>query len=164
MSRAPTGPEGYRRIEGLVWVQLTDEGPIISRKAPRKASVKRGRGYERKVARALKREKDKLGGELFIGQWLLFKDRHGYGRAQPDVYILRPDLVVLIECKLTQTESVIPQLLNLYLPLIRGLYSRRVVCIQACHNLRYVPKKLIKDPIELIDKPRPGVWTWHYIG
>ena len=164
MSRAPTGPEGYRRIEGLVWVQLTDEGPIVSRKAPRKASVKRGRSYERKVARALKREKGKYGGELFIGQWLLFRDKHGYGRAQPDAYILRPDLVVLIECKLTQTEDAEPQLLKLYLPLLRELYSRRVVCIQACHNLRYAPKKLIEDPIELINLPRTGVWTWHYIG
>jgi len=164
VNRAPTGPGGYRRIEGLVWVQLTDEGPIISRKAPRKASVKRGRGYERKVARYLKREHDKFGGELFVGQWLLFKDHHGYGKAQPDAYILRPELVVLIECKLTQADDAVPQLLNLYLPLIRGLYSRPVVCIQACHNLRYTPKKLIKDPIELIDSPRPGVWTWHYIG
>ena len=164
MTRAPTGPEGYRRIEGLVWVQLTDEGPIISRKAPRKASVKRGRGYERKVARYLKREKDKYEGELFVGQWLLFKDKHGYGKAQPDAYILRPDLVVLIECKLTQTDDVVPQLLQLYLPLIRQLYSRKVVCIQACHNLRYAPKKQIKDPMELIEVPRPGIWTWHYIG
>lgn len=164
MTRAPSGPEGYRRIEGLVWVQLTDEGPIVSRKAPRKASVKRGRSYERKVARALKREHDKFEGELFIGQWLLFKDRHGYGKAQPDVYIVRSDLVVLIECKLTQTENAIPQLLSLYLPLIKELYHRPVVCIQACHNLRYVPKKLIEDPMELIKNPRPGVWTWHYIG
>ncbi len=163
MSRAPSG-SNYRKVEKLDWVQLTDQGPFKKQKAPRKASVKRGLSYERKVGRTIKRRNGELGGDLYIGQWLLFKDKHGHGKAQPDIYIVLPKLVVILECKLTQTDSVVPQLLQLYLPLIKMLYNRPVVCLQVCKNLRYKPSKLIGDVSDLINNPGPGVWTWHFIG
>lgn len=154
----------YRRIQQLDWVELTDYGPIKNPKQPRKASVKRGLAYEKKVGRSIKRRNGELGGDLYIGQWLLFKDKNGHGKAQPDIYIVYPELIVIIECKLTQTDSVVPQLLQLYLPLIKKLYDRPAVCLQVCKNLRYKPRKLIGDVTELINNPGPGIWTWHFIG
>ncbi len=155
---------GIRRIRGLKWAELRQEAPF-KKSRTRKASYKRGNSYERTVGRELKRQiKDgSLSGELFLGQWILFCDQYGVGWAQPDAYLLMEERILLLEAKLTQTDTAVPQLLSLYLPLLRKVYELPILCIQVCHNLRYLPKKLVESPQEVLENPGPGVFTWQFL-
>ena len=159
------GSNPARRIRGLKWAELTEESPF-KKSRPRRSALKRGIAYEKVVGRELKRQvKDgSLDGELFLGQWLLFSDQNGIGWAQPDAYLLMKDKILLLEAKLTQSDSATPQLLSLYLPLLRQIYNLPILCAQVCHNLRYVPKKLVESPQEILANPGPGVFVWHFIG
>ncbi len=156
---------GIRRVRGLTWAELREESPFKAKK-PRKASIKKGLAYEKVVGRELKRLilSNDLDGELFLGQWIIYADQHGTGWAQPDAYLLMKDQILLLEIKLTQNDSAVPQLLSLYLPLLRHLYNLPILCGQVCRNLRYIPKKFVESPQEILAKPGPGVFTWHFIG
>lgn len=154
-----------RRIRGLKWAELRDDGPF-SKQKPKRRAHKAGLAYEKKVGRWLNRmiRDGELQGELRLSQWLLFADENGIGWAQPDAYILMEKGILLMECKLTQSDVATPQLLSLYLPLLRKIYNLPILCLQVCHNLRYVPKKLIEGPKELLEAPGPGVFVWHFLG
>lgn len=154
-----------RRIRSLKWAELRDDGPFPKQK-PKQRAHKAGLAYEKKVGRWLNRmiHNGELEGELRLSQWLLFADENGIGWAQPDAYILMEKGILLMECKLTQSDVATPQLLSLYLPLLRKIYNLPILCLQVCHNLRYVPKKLVEGPKELLESPGPGVYVWHYIG
>lgn len=154
-----------RRIRGLKWAELRDDGPF-SKQKPKRRAHKAGIAYEKKVGRWLGRmiREGELEGELRLSQWILFADENGIGWAQPDAYILMEKGILLMECKLTQSDVATPQLLSLYLPLLRKIYNLPILCLQICHNLRYVPKKIVEGPKELLANPGPGVYVWHYIG
>ena len=159
---APT--REIRKVKGLKWAELRDYGPFSGKHQNRnaKASVKKGHSYERSVHRELKRLD--LGGEICSQQWIMFADANGLGWAQPDVYLLFDNLLLLIECKLTQSKSAEVQLLSLYLPLLKKIYQVPILCLQTCKNLRVVPRKLVDGPGDLLKFPGPGTHTWHYIG
>jgi len=103
-------------------------------------------------------------GVLNLNQWILFSDETGIHYAQPDAYLIVPERILLMEIKLTQTDTAKLQLLRLYLPLLQKIYDMPVVCLQICKRLRYEPKKLVENPLELLASPGPGVYTWHYRG
>lgn len=145
-------------------MSLVTEGPPQPRAV--KTSVKRGIAYEKKVGRLLKKLKreEKLEGELFLGQWLLFEDKNGVGRAQPDAYLVKEDFVLVVECKLTQTEVAEVQLRELYGPLLRFLYKKPVVLVQAFKNMRQRPDYSVRSLMRL--KARHSgrrVYSWHYM-
>ena len=156
-----------RRIKGLKWAELRPQGPFPGkRNSSARACVKRGNAYETKVGRFLKRQLSEgaLVGELTLRQWILFADENGVGWAQPDAYLITGQRILLMEMKLTQTDTATPQLLSLYLPLIRHIFNAPIVCLQVCRNLRYVPKKFVESPQELLNNPGAGVYTWHFRG
>lgn len=128
--------------------------------------MRRGLAYERKVARRFKHWLDSqvLSGELIHGQWYSFTDANGHGYAQSDILLIQPEQVLLVECKLTQSRDAIPQLLGLYLPLVKHIWQRPVLCVQCCHNLVKPTRRMISHPRELLEKPRIGVFTWHFLG
>ena len=163
--KSSVGSSQVRRIRGLKWAELRQEAPF-RKSRPRRATLKRGLAYEKVVGRELKRQigDGGLNGELFLNQWILFADQFGIGWAQPDAYILMESRILLLEAKLTQTDSATPQLLSLYLPLLRQIYNLPILCAQVCHNLRYVPKKIVEGPQEILKNPGPGVFVWHFIG
>ena len=137
--------------------------------------------YERSVGKFLQREilAGRLSGKLYSGQWLRWFGRWtqwepklsqrithtGPAYAQPDHFILSESQVLLFECKLTQTEEAAAQLVHLYSPLLRKLYSRPVLMTQVCKNLRYKIGPLeIQHPIELLEYPKELPHTWHWLG
>lgn len=154
----------HRQVDTIRWVELREIGPFGKTRSKR-TCVKRGHTYERKVGRELR---DQLltgeleSGELHANQWLLFSDSQGINWAQPDYYIVYPKVVLLIEAKLTQTDTATPQLLSLYRPLLAFHYDRPVLCVQVCQNLRHIPPRFIESPQEVLDHPGPGVHTWHF--
>ena len=154
-----------RKIHGLKWAELRSDGPF-SKQRPKRRAHKAGLAYERKVGRKLKRmlRDGELDGELNLNQWILFADANGVGWAQPDAFVLMQDKILLLESKLTQSDTATPQLLSLYLPLLRKIYNLPILCLQVCHNLRYVPSKLVEGPEELLKAPGPGVFVWHFLG
>lgn len=165
----PSEERKSRRIKSLLWAELRPEGPF-PKSRPRKSGFKAGIAYEKKVGRYLKSQlaKGKLQGELVSFQWILFSDQNGRGWAQTDFFLLpRADAppttpILLIEAKLTQTESAIAQLISLYLPLLRKIYNKPIVCLQVCKRLRYIPPKFVESPQEVLQHPGPGMFTWHY--
>jgi len=154
-----------RRVNGIISATLRPKGPWPKRK-PQTAAERKGYGYENTVTRHFRRllHEEEIVGALFVGQWILFSDSKGTNWAQPDLYLVMEKSILLVECKLTQSDEAVPQLLSLYLPLLRHIYNMPIVCLQVCHNLRYVPKKFVSGPLELIANPGPGVHTWHYVG
>ena len=163
LARKPSDRDEVRKVVGLRWAELRDLGPFNSEPKSRISSVKRGNAYERLVGRTLKRliSGGELLGELRLQQWILFADANGVQWARPDAYLISDGGILLIEAKLTQTDSAAYQLLGLYLPLLRKIYNVPTLCLQVCKNLRYVPSKFIEHPAELIEHPGPGVFTWH---
>lgn len=151
-----------RKIRGLRWAELRDQGPFHGEPKPRASPLKKGLAYEKKVGKVLQRmiRDGELSGELHLQQWILFADNGGVQWARPDAYLIHTGGILLIECKLTQTDSAVPQLLGLYLPLLRQIYNVPILCLQVCKNLRYIPSKLIEHPLELLERPGPGVYTW----
>lgn len=122
--------------------------------------------YERTIGRRLKQQirDGELYAELISGQWFQFKDANGFGFCQTDHLLVTPTGIIILECKLTQTEKAWVQLDNLYLPVLSAVYSLPVYTIQVCRNLRYVPTNgLITDLAEFCDAPRKGHWTMHWI-
>lgn len=157
-----------RKVRGLRWAELRDQGPFQAEAKPRASRLKKGLAYEKVVGRKLQRMlRDKeLEGKLHLQQWILFADESGVQWARPDAYLIMPlsnrvlPGILLIEAKLTQTDSATNQLLGLYLPLLRKIYNVPILCLQVCKNLRYVPKKFVEHPVELLARPGPGVYTW----
>lgn len=157
--------EDVRRIRGLKWAELRPESPWPYQR-PRRSAVKRGRAYERKTGRVLRRmiKDGELSGVLHLGQWFLFSDQNGTGWAQADAYLVMKDKILLMECKLTQNDTAVAQMISLYLPILRYIYDLPVLCLQVCRNLHYVPSKFVESPQELIDNPGPGAYTWNLLG
>jgi hypothetical protein len=154
-----------RRITGLASVELsTSPWPKTS---PRGSKAK-GLSFERKVGKELKRQMasgELRQGDLHSGSWLKFLDRNGPGYAQPDHFVLYPDMILLLECKLKQNTQAEEQLQLLYRPLLERLFSRPVFCLQAFNHWRFKPNKMtLLGPNELLAYPREGVFTWHYMG
>lgn len=148
-----------RRVKNLAWAFLSPK-PLFQPKRLRGARA-RGLAYERKVGRHLEQllAQGQLHGRLFSGQWLYFEDDGGPGHAQPDHFIVRPDSVLLLECKLTQTDLAWEQVEGLYSPLLKHLFNLPVVGVQVCRNLRRADSSLVHSPAGL----RHGS-TWHWIG
>lgn len=112
------------------------------------------------MQRHLKRAHDL---EWQFNVWLWYERRGKRGFAQPDVFVVLEDKILLLEIKLTQTESVEAQL-AFYAALLRKLYARDCVLLQVCRNLRYAPAHEILRLEELLDiPPGPTIHTLHMV-
>lgn len=120
--------------------------------------------YEKKIRRLTRdwtREQDL---DFYPAQWLSFCDAHGLGWAQPDSFIDRGDVVIVIECKLTQADGAESQCCELYKPLLERIFQKPVICIQVFKNLRYeIRGKMLNDFSDLLTLTE-GYWLWHNLG
>lgn len=99
------------------------------------------------------------------GKWIEFEDAHGTGFAQPDFFLLGQRSLLLVECKLTQTETAEVQLLHLYSPLLAHIFpSHTIACVQVCKNLRHIPEYEVESLDEVLEWPPGRVATLHWIG
>ena len=112
-------------------------------------------GFEKAFGKALQ---GTLSGLIVVGQWIEFADENGQGWAQPDIYVVQEDQVVLFECKLTYVEEAWPQMHALYVPLLMALYRKPVLCVQVCKNL--IPGAP-RSNVRLQEALRPdGLFHW----
>lgn len=149
------------QVVGLRTVKILKNSPWGKKSPKLKGSRAKGKTYERTVVRHLKRAF--LEPELIhYNEWLGFTDATGSHYCQPDIYVELPSYILLLEVKLTQTDSAAYQLAGLYRPLLEALYSKPVVMVQVCKNLRYPPKYEIHA---LREAKKPGqIYTYHFIG
>lgn len=81
--------------------------------------------------------------EFFYDYWIEFeaivngKPEHGW--AQPDMWGVYQDMVLLPEVKLSQNNLAIPQLLKLYVPLLSKIYPPE--CIIPVHVFKNIRSK-----------------------
>lgn len=165
-SRKKQKPEGSalpgscRMVAGLLTAFLS-EPPRHPVKRLRGAKA-RGLTFERKFIRFLKRSLPQ--GVIYPNQWIKFLDANGRGYAQPDVFLLFKERIVLFECKLTENLSAQRQLLHLYEPLLFHIYARPVVKIQVCKNLRSGLRRIeISSLPSAIQTKSSSVLTWQWL-
>lgn len=154
----------HRVVQELQSAWLTDECPSVAKGKQRLRGLKaKGKSFEKKVGRELKRLISPLEPppELRSEQWIAYQDRNGPGWGQPDHYLVFPDRVLLIECKLTQRAQAIMQMRELYVPLLLHIYARPVTLIQACRNLSEAWKWRCKSPLELLEVDSDRAYLWH---
>lgn len=151
----------HRVISGLVSASecAVPHSAWDKAKKAAKGSRAKGHGFERTVGRYFR---DK-GWGVKEGQWFSFLDRAGPGHAQPDYIVELPGHLLLVEAKLTQTETAFLQMSQLYVPILEHVYKLPVITLQACRGLRYTPHAL-RTPEELWAQPEFGNFTWHYLG
>lgn len=154
-----------RELVDLEWARLVDP-PSLYKKPPKLKGVKaKGRTYERTVGRRLKDRcaSGELPAQLVSGQWFNFCDANGYGYCQTDYYLICEGFIILLECKLTQTDFAETQMRKLYEPILRKVYGLPVVVVQVFKNIRYHPAAQIKDILDAIEYPRPETLSWHFL-
>lgn len=149
---------------GLKEARLTEAPSLYSKSPKLKGSRAKGKIYERAIARRLKRliDEGKIPAELRTNQWFSFEDANGFGYCQTDHYLLLPGFIVLIECKLTQSDQAEDQLDKLYRPILEKIYGVPVVCVHCFKNMRRHPANRIDEIEEIIFKPKRGIWNLHW--
>ena len=114
--------------------------------------------------RLLKRiAQGRIKAELISKQWYDFKDYCGFGYCQTDHELHFDDYIILLEVKLTQCDQAIPQMVDLYLPVMKLVHQKPVIPVQVCKNLTHKPEDSIWDVEQLIKRPEMRIWTWHYL-
>lgn len=141
--------------------------PSLYSKRPRlKGARGKGISYENKVGARLRQwqERGELVGDIMLGQWFAFEDENGFGCCQPDILVVTDSLVFILECKLTQCEEAWRQLRSLYKPVVETVFQRPSITIQVCKHLRYMPAGMVESIAEVMDSPKDGNLTWHFLG
>lgn len=154
-----------RRIQGLQEACLYPGRPANIPKGKPRGKKARGLSYEAKVGEILQRwsARGELYGAVRCGQWFAYRDIRGAGFCQPDILIIQPTLVIIVESKYTQTESAFAQLNLLYRPVVQHCFKRPVRVVQVCHNLIGPPAHPVKCPTELGPDSPDLEYTWHFL-
>lgn len=109
--------------------------------------------------------RDGAPGQLFEGQWIAFYDHNGRGYAQPDYYILYPDVILVVEVKLKQNSQAHLQLDQLYRPLLEALYKLPVRMLQIFKYPRFDPDERRVPEIKDVFWGETGkIKEWHWLG
>jgi hypothetical protein len=104
--------------------------------------------------------------ELLSGQWIKFRDANGPGYAQPDFLLILPDVLAILDSKLTHTPMAERQLRGLYLPLAACIWPGRVtLCVEVCHNVGGggVTTGYVRELEDVFSVDLP-LYTWHWLG
>lgn len=122
---------------------------------PRPRGVKAaGYRFERAVGALLARYYP----SVHSGAWFEYQDRASRRVCEIDHYVVFLHYVLLVECKLSETEAAWEQM-NLYAPILAKHYSRPVARVQAC---RYVRSR--RTQIDHPSQAAPGTERlWHVL-
>lgn len=111
-------------------------------------SVARPRGvkaqglrYERALAKALP--------EAQHGKWFEFEDMAGHGYCQPDLILVRPEWVLVLEAKLSWVAEGHTQIEQLYRPVLEKTFQRKVIGVVVTKVLKpETPRNLVCGNLE----------------
>ena len=145
-------PEGVRFIKQGPW------GGVTKLKGARA----KGKTFERTVARHLSRVMMYEHPEIAVihNQWIEYIQENKVHYCQPDILLISPDKVIIIETKLTQSLCANDQLFYLYAPLIKRLYpDKKVFCIMLCKNVKIAPKYEVRKIVDIFNLPFGNLYT-----
>ena len=179
-SRPPSPRTNSRRSrrlqEPIHLAELMTDGPWKESR-PSTRARRLGKTFERKVATHLQAVSvpqaasvphSPASGKrapLQIARWIHFVDARGPGWAQPDIFLEMEERILLLEVKLTERMSAWPQMRELYAPLLRKIYRKRVDCVQVAKNLWIGSPAPIIHSVKCLDELQDGhVWHLHRIG
>lgn len=163
MKRGGSSSKAPRRIEGLQSVGLAAESPWPKLKL--KGSRAKGKTYERRVGKYLRAAFAGAPTDFFEGQWLSFYDANGRGYAQPDIYMVFPTFVLVVEVKLKQNTLAHKQLDGLYRPLLERLYQRPTLLLQVFKFPRWeADERRVADWTSVLSLPPGRIFEWHWLG
>lgn len=170
--RPPKDPsEGVRHIAlPVTYCALRKKPPPFATRSKLSSAQARGKTYERKVIKALKRliDTDHFHHDnmMWVGPWIDFADANGPGLAQPDAIIALPHRCLIIEVKLKQSPRAEVQLVDLYRPLVMALWPHleppallEVFKFPSCDK----SPQWVEGPDYFLANPSEGVHYWHYI-
>lgn len=126
------------------------------------STQKAGIRYEKKAVKYLKAKWSHA--ELRYHQWIKFADRNGVGWAEPELFIVLKDRVILFEMKLTGGPAGRMQMERLYKPLLEHIFKRPVHCLLVCRNVtEHTPGPRFQTPEDFIISGA-SFGTWHWLG
>lgn len=96
-------------------------------------------------------------------EWIEYLDGSGKHAAEPDLFAVVDEAVLLIEFKLTGSAYGKAQCLGLYAPLLRHIFSLPVYSLQICKSLTAETPGPFQDLAAFINQPGEYA-TWHWIG
>jgi hypothetical protein len=106
--------------------------PTFIPKARLRGVRARGITFERKVGKVLRA----LFPFVTSGEWFEYHDARRSGVCQIDHYCLLPDRIILVECKLSESDEAWGQMKDLYAPILQKLWDLPVARVQATRHLR----------------------------
>ena len=161
----PTSP-GHRVLHQPISASILPKRPGNIPKSRGRGAKAEGRRYEAAVLKKLLLPLTKTtSSEVLSSVWFEFLDANGRGVCEADHIIIRPDRVVVVECKLTQTPRGISQLERLYLPCARLVWpERRVQGVMICKTLYEEPTFYAGSWEEVLAAPDSVIPTWHWLG
>lgn len=146
-----------RIVRGLTHVEPLAARPKFIPRAIVSGVKGRGLTYEKKVGRVLRTYWD----NVKSGVWFAFVDRNGPGVCQVDHFVVLPDQVLLVECKLSESDVAWLQIRDLYGPILADYFGLTVTGVQATRHVRSADA--LMDVREAIACPgRQSLW--HCLG
>lgn len=116
----------HRIVSGLLFASPCERPRAIPKGRPRGAKAA-GLRYESRVAAAFPL--------CAHNPWFEFHDSAGHGWCSPDVVLHFDNAIVVLECKLTETQVAYSQLTQLYQPVLQRAYGKPVLGIVVCKHL-----------------------------
>lgn len=102
------------------------------------------------MERDLEKKGRRLDVEVMGNLWLEYFDTNGRGLCNPDIVLRTHDRVVVLECKLTQTDVAWSQIAQLYKPCLSFLWSLPVFGVGVYRTLVRQPKNPVLRLDELL--------------
>lgn len=134
----------HRQVKDLLWAKTSERGPWGT--ARRLTPIQRqGLRYEARFGDHLRA----LGEIPLSSQWFEFQDLEGPGFCQTDHLIVRPDEVLIFECKRSYRPWVWDQLLRLYRPIVEEVFELPVRVAAACLYLNPEAQGQFRAPLDL---------------
>lgn len=151
-----------REIVGLVSAEACEWPTCIPRKSRVRGAKAAGLSYEKKFCL----EVGKRFPEAVRGQWFRFRDVNGWGYCQPDCILVRENAVLVLECKLTDTEQARRQLSRLYFPILSHVYGLPTLGIVVVKHLTRVTRveSVFGSLAEALPASMGGIPTLHWLG
>jgi hypothetical protein len=100
------------------------------------------------------------------GQWVEYVDDGGHGYAQFDVLVVAPEVVLVFECKLSETGQGRRQIEDLYKPLLEHIFERPIRGIVVARHLTREtrPEAVVGTLGSAFALAAGGVPTLHWLG
>lgn len=88
---------------------------------------------------------------LWHDVWIEFEDANGRGCCGPDILLECDDRVLVVECKLTQTDVAEHQIFQLYAPCLRLMWAKPIIGVAIFRNLMRQPKNPVLNIWDLVE-------------